>query len=133
MLGAAREAGVKRFIPSDFSLDMFKVKVGQIVSSDWRRQFATIAEDECRGVEVVHVLNEGFLDRKVVFGFINIISVDEQKAYFWGDGKQLMDYTTYADTARYTAEVAVDDKSVPKVFSVAGDSLSFEEMESLRN
>jgi nucleoside-diphosphate-sugar epimerase len=128
LLLAAREAGAKRFVPSDFSLDMFKVKVGQIISSDWRRQFATIAEDECGDVEVVHVLNGGFLDRQVVFGFINIINVDEHKAYFWGEGKQPMDYTTYADTARYTAEVAVDDKSVPKVFSVAGDSLSFEEM-----
>jgi uncharacterized protein YbjT (DUF2867 family) len=30
LLRAAREAGVKRFIPSDYSLDLFKVKPGQI-------------------------------------------------------------------------------------------------------
>jgi hypothetical protein len=37
-----------------------------------------------------------------------------------------MDWTTYADTARYTAEVAVDERPVPGVFSVAGEVLDFE-------
>jgi len=37
-----------------------------------------------------------------------------------------MDWTTYADTARYTAEVAIDQRPVPRIFSVAGDVLEFE-------
>ena len=76
----------------------------------------------CRSV----VLNGGFLDRGVLFGFIRVIDFEKQTAYVWGDGKQLMDWTTYADTARYTAEVAVDERPVPRVFSVAGDVLDFE-------
>jgi hypothetical protein len=36
-----------------------------------------------------------------------------------------MDWTTFADTARYTAEVAVDERPVPGKFSVAGDVLDF--------
>lgn len=128
LLLAAQEAGVKQFIPSDFSLDMFGVDLGQIDTSDMRRAFADTAEKKRGDMEVVHILNGGFLDRKVLFGFINIINVKEQKAYVWGDGNQPIDHTTYADTAKYTAEVAIDEKPVPSVFRVAGTSLSFQEM-----
>jgi len=126
LLRAARDAGVKRLIPSDYSLDLFKVKPGHIITSEWRRQFASVADAERGNVEVVHVLNGGFLDRRVLFGFIRIIDVEKQTAFFWGDGKQLMDWTTYADTARYVAEVAVDERPVGRIFSVAGDVLDFE-------
>ncbi len=125
LLRAAREAGVKRFIPSDYSLDLFKVKPGHIPTSDMRRQFASVADAERGNVEVVHVLNGGFLDRGVLFGFIRVIDLEKQTAYVWGDGDKQMDWTTYADTARYTAEVAVDERPVPRVFSVAGDVLDF--------
>jgi hypothetical protein len=71
-------------------------------------------------------LNGGFLDRGVLFGFIRVIDVEAQTAYVWGDGKQAMDWTTFADTARYAAEVALDERSVPRKFWVAGDVLDFE-------
>lgn len=128
LLLAAKVAGVKRFIPSDFSLDMFGVKKGQINTSDLRREFAEIAEKERGDIEVVHILNGGFLDKKVLFGFINIINVKEQKAYVWGDGEQPIDHTTYVDTAKYTAEVAIDEKSVPSSLRFAGTTLSFNGM-----
>lgn len=128
LLMAAKAAGVKRFIPSDFSLDIFGVALGQIDTSDMRRAFADVAEKERGEMEVVHILNGGFLDKKVLFGFINIINVKEQKAYVWGDGNQPIDHTTYADTAKYTAEVAVEDNPVPSTFRVAGTSLNFNEM-----
>jgi hypothetical protein len=126
LLRATRDAGVKRFIPSDYSLDLFKVRPGQIPTSDLRRQFASVAEAERGDVEVVHVLNGGFLDRGVLFGFLRVIDIDKQTAYLWGDGKQPMDWTTYADTARYTVEVAIDERPVPAKFTVAGDVLDFD-------
>ncbi|ATB28288.1 NmrA family NAD(P)-binding protein [Melittangium boletus] len=128
LLHAARHAGVRRFIPSDYALDLFKVKPGNIVTSEMRRQFALIEEAERGDVEVVHVLNGGFLDRGVLFGFIRVIDVEKQTAYVWGDGKQPMDWTTYEDTARYTAEVAVDDRPVPRKFGVAGSVVDFEQL-----
>ena len=63
LLRAAREVGVRLFIPSDYSLNLFKVKPGQIPTSEMRRQFALVADAERGNVEVVHVLNGGFLDR----------------------------------------------------------------------
>lgn len=125
LLRAARDAGVRRLIPSDYSLDMFKVPPGHIPTSDMRRTFASVADAERGQVEVVHVLNGGFLDRGVLFGFIRLIDVTTQTAYVWGDGDQPMDWTTYADTARYTAEVAVDERAVPPVFAIAGDVVDF--------
>jgi hypothetical protein len=70
-----------------------------------------VGELEARGAQVI----EGALGH-----------LEKQTAYVWGDGKHPMDWTTYADTARYTAEVAVDPRHVPRVFSVAGDVLDFE-------
>jgi nucleoside-diphosphate-sugar epimerase len=128
LLHAARDAGVRRFIPSDYSLDLFKVKPGNITTSEMRRQFALIEEKERGDVEVVHVLNGGFLDRGVLFGFIGMIDVEKQTAYVWGDGQELMDWTTYEDTARYTAEAAVDDRPVPRKFSVAGSVVDFAQL-----
>ncbi len=125
LLRAARDAGVHRFIPSDFSLDLFKVTPGQIVTCDWRRQFADAADTERGNVEVVHVLNGGFLDRNVLFGFIRVIDLETQTAYVWGDGEHPMDLTTYADTARYTAAAATDTNPIGSILGVAGDSLNF--------
>ena len=125
LLAAARQAGVRRLIPSTFSLDLFKVKAGQILTSDWRRQFADLADAQRGDVEVVHILNGGFLDRGVLFGFINVINPAEGKAYVWGDGKKTSYWTTYEDTARYTAAAAVDERRLPRALAVAGDALDF--------
>jgi hypothetical protein len=105
-LRAARDAGVRRFIPSDFSLNLFNLADGENINSDWRRAFARQADEERRGMEVVHVLNGAFLDRRVVFGFLGAIDLDKREAYFGGEGSARMQFTTYADTAAYTAEVA---------------------------
>ena len=40
----------------------------------------------------------------------------------WGGGRTPMDFTTYADTARYTA-LAATRPDVPERFEVAGDTL----------
>ena len=41
-----------------------------------------------------------------------------------------MDFTTFADTAAYTAAVAMDDRPVPDKIYVAGDVLTFDELVS---
>lgn len=125
LLRAAREASVRRFIPSTFSLDLFKVPEGQIVTSDWRRRFADLADAERGDVEVVHILNGGFLDRGVLFGFIDVINPETGEAHVWGDGKAVQYWTTYADTAAYAAAAAIDDRTLPRALGVAGAALDF--------
>ncbi|QEW20467.1 hypothetical protein LA6_002665 [Marinibacterium anthonyi] len=43
-----------------------------------------------------------------------------QHGFLWGDREALTDVTTYQDTGRFTAAVAVDDRVVPSAVQVAG-------------
>lgn len=125
LLRAARAAEVRRFIPSDYSLDLFGVPLGRIVTSDWRRRFAEIAQQERGDVEVVHVLTGGFLDRRVLFGFLNVIDPVQLRAHVWGEGRTEMHWTTCRDIAAYTAEAALDPRPLPPTLSIAGEVSSF--------
>lgn len=128
LLEAARGTGVRRFIPSDFSFNIFGLADGENVASDLRRSFASHAAESRGTVEVVHILNGCFIDRRVLFGFLGAFDTAAGKAFLWGDGEALMDFTTYEDTARFTAEVAVDPAPLDGVFSVAGDVLNFHQL-----
>lgn len=129
LLRAALGARARRFILSDYSFDLFNLAEGDNINSDWRRRFAREAEQEAKGaIEVVHVLNGAFLDKKVLFGFMGMFDLGAGVARVWGDGGQKMDFTTYEDTARYTAEAAVDPEKLPSKLNVAGDSLTFHEL-----
>ena len=77
---------------------------------------------------MVHVLNGAFLDRRVLFGFLGAVNLQKREAYGWGDGHAEMQFTTYDDTAAYTAAAALDDRPVPDKLFVAGDSLSFDRL-----
>lgn len=125
LLAAARRAGVRRFLPSDYSFDFFGLAEGENINSDWRRRFAVLAEEARGEVEVVHVLNGCFLDRGVLFGFLGAFDLAAGEAYLWGEGDAQMDFTTYADTARYIAEAATMSEAPPARFCVAGDTLDF--------
>ena len=59
LLKAAQEAGVKKFIPSTFSLNMFNIPEGEHPFLDSRVKFAKILEKS--GMPHVHILNGGWL------------------------------------------------------------------------
>jgi nucleoside-diphosphate-sugar epimerase len=127
-LRAAREAGVRRFIASDYSMNLFGLDDGDNIHSDFRREFARLAEAERGDVELVHLLNGAFLDRGVLFGFLGAFDLDKGEAYLWGDGEVKMEFTTFADTAAYAAAAAVDERTVPEKLYVAGNVLTFGEL-----
>lgn len=128
LLHAARQAGVRRFIPSSFSYNIFGLDDGDNPNTDERREFAKIADSERGEVEVVHILNGAFLDKRIVFGFLGAFDLQKGQALLWGDADAVTDVTTYWDTARFTAEAAVDEAPLPKVLEVAGETLSFNEL-----
>ncbi|GAB4208847.1 MAG: hypothetical protein OHK0022_39000 [Roseiflexaceae bacterium] len=127
-LRAARAAGVRRFIPSDYSFNLFALGQGENINSDWRREFSERAQAERGPVELVHILNGCFLDKGVLFGFLGAFDLERGEVYLWGDGEARMDFTTYADTAAYTAEAALDERVLPDKFFVAGEVLTFHEL-----
>jgi hypothetical protein len=130
LLDAARDSGARRFIPSDYSLNLFGVGEGENLNLDWRRQFAVHADATRGELEVVHLLNGCFLDKGVLFGFLGAFDLSAGKAFLWGEGDQTMDFTTYRDTADYAAAVATDSRPVPSRFEVAGESATFHQLVS---
>lgn len=121
LLRAARAAGARRFIPSDYSYNIFTLPEGINVNSDWRRTLAVKARGEVTGsFEVVHVLQGIFADRYVL-GFLGMLDAENGVVRYWGDGKTPIDWTTWEDTARFTAAAALDDRKVPEQLFVSGE------------
>lgn len=121
LLSAARAAGVRRFLPSDYSYNFFTLPEGININSDWRRAFAARAEDVSgRRVEVVHLL-QGIFASPYVLGFLGMLDEPAGVIRFWGDGRTPIDWTTWEDTARYAAAAATDPRPVPRRLYVAGD------------
>ena len=123
LLRAAKRAGVRRFIPSDYSYNIFTLPEGINVNSDWRRALATAARQEATdSFEVVHVMQGIFADAYVL-GFLGILDNEKGVIRYWGDGKVPIDWTTWEDTARFTAAAALDDGRVPERLFVSGDRM----------
>lgn len=116
---AAASNGVRRMLPSDFALDIFKAPPGEHYFFDLRRTAdAMIAGYR---LEQVNVLGGAFMD-----GFVSaFFDHDAHTATYWGDGTERFDATTTDDTARYAARAAVDTALPGGKFAVAAEQLSF--------
>lgn len=120
---AAASNGVRRMLPSDFAIDLFKATPGEHLPFDLRRE-----ADEAiasLGMEHVHVLTGALLDTLATGA--GIIEFDDETgvASFWGTGEERFDATTVDDTARYAARAAVDPSVPSGKFAVAGQQVSF--------
>lgn len=121
---AAKAVGARRFLPSDFSYNLFTLPAGINLNTDWRRTLAERARGEVSPTfELVHVMPGIFADRGVL-GFLGVFDAERDLVRYWGDGTTPIDWTTLADTARFTAAAALDDGAVPERFFVAGERLS---------
>lgn len=116
LLDAAVAAKVNRFIPSDFSLDFTKCPVGTNRNLDLRRQFHTSLNES--GIAWTSILNGAFMD--MLAGDMPLVVDKFHKVLYWNSKKQPLDFTTYADTAAYTARVAADPEPTPKFLRIAG-------------
>ncbi|WP_112471134.1 NmrA family NAD(P)-binding protein [Streptomyces triticisoli] len=103
LVRAAEKAGARRFIPSDFAVDVTKLEDGDNFMIDWRRQAAAAYADT--GLEVISVLNGAFYE--VMIGFMGLVDWEAGTVSHWGDPDQPLDLTSVADTAAYTAAVAL--------------------------
>jgi nucleoside-diphosphate-sugar epimerase len=123
LIRAAKAAGARRFIPSDYSYNHFTLPAGINVNSDWRRALAEQASVEASdGFEVVHVMQGIFAD-KYVLGFLGMFDASREVLRYWGDGKTPIDWTTWEDTARFAAAAALDEGAVPAHLFVRGDRM----------
>lgn len=119
LLTAAVEAGVPRFIPSDFSLDFTKTPEGTNRNLDLRREFR--ARLDAAPIAATSILNGMFAD--LLTGEAPLILFPLNRIVYWGEADQPLDFTTIADTAEYTAAAALDDDT-PRDLRIAGDTLT---------
>ena len=123
LLEAAVQAGVQRFIPSDFSIDFTGLPPGRNRNLDLRREFHRRLEQ--RPIAATTVFCGAFAE--LLTGPMPLVLFRPRRVLYWGDADQRMDFTTEDDTAAFTARAALDP-SAPRFLRIAGDQLSAREL-----
>ncbi len=106
---AAESNGVRRFVASDFAIDLFKAPAAAPMFAT-RREAAEILDG--LDLEVLHVLTGGFLDLMLHPAYPGFVNAADSTVTYWGEGTEVFDMTTVEDTARLTARLALDDHLV---------------------
>ena len=120
---AGKRNGVRRILPSDYALDLFKATPGEHPAFDMRTNAdAKIGEI---GLEQVNVLQGGFME--LFLPGAGAVDLEAGTISFFGDGNQAVEVTSVADTARMIARIALDPEVAPGKFAFAGDRRSFRE------
>ena len=119
LLDAAVAAGVKRFIPSDYSIDFTNLIEGQNRNLDWRREFHQYLET--KPIKATTVFNGAFMD--LLTTDMPLILFKQKRILCWGNPNQIMEFTTTQNVARFTAAAAMDQET-PRYLLVAGDRLN---------
>lgn len=119
LLDAAVEAGVPRFIPSDFCLDYRATRPGDNRNMDLRRAFAERCD--AAPIRITSILNGPFAE--LLQGEAPIVLHRPRRVLYWGDADQLFDFTTKDDVAAFTADAALD-ADAPRYLSIVGDEIS---------
>ena len=123
LLGAAIEAHVPRFIPSDYSIDFTRQPPGENRNLDWRREFHQRLD--AASIAATTIYNGAFAE--LLTAQMPLILFKRKRVLYWGDADQRMDFTTIDDMAAFTARAALDP-STPRFLRVAGDQISAREL-----
>lgn len=126
LLKASIDNGVHRFVPSDFSGDFTKLPEGSHRNFDLRRRFHRVAEAmftrENSTIEFTSIFQGGFTEL-LGSGWVLFDYKKLQVGYF-GSPDDPMEYTTWKNTAEYTACVALDDRPTPRSLAIAGQRMT---------
>lgn len=114
---------MRRFIPSDFALDLWNAPAGAPMFALRREADAAIDELD---LEVLHVLNGAFMDMMLDPRTARVVDLDRGVGNFYGDGTDQFDLTLIDDIARFTARLAVDQSATAGVYAISGSTTSFE-------
>ncbi len=118
-LEAAVEANVKRFIPSDYSIDFTNLKEGQNRNLDLRRAFHNYLEK--LPIKATTIFNGAFMD--LLTTDMPLILFNQKKILCWGNANQILKFTNTQNVAEFTAAAAIDDNT-PRYLRITGDKLS---------
>jgi uncharacterized protein YbjT (DUF2867 family) len=125
LLEASVKNGISRFVPSDYSVDYFKLNYGDNVNLDLRKK--TFEAIEKSGIGYTIFLNGAFTE---IFTnqYFNVIDFENGTVNFWGDGTEKFDITTIPDTAKYIASAVFDETTLNQIVYIAGDETTMNEV-----
>lgn len=125
LIEAAEAKGVKRMIPSDYSVDYRKLDWGDNYNLDMRKKvFQALKQSQ---LDYTLILNGCFTE--ILFGsFLEVFDFDTGTFSYWGEGETLCDVTTTDDTAKYVAEAIADPEMSNTALEIAGDVLSMKQV-----
>jgi nucleoside-diphosphate-sugar epimerase len=121
LLTAAERAGVRRMIPSEFSIGLYGYGYGVNVMSDLRRSFAHSFDSSTVARTSVSI---GAFPEYFLAPLHEILDPAAGTFSVWGDGNRPIDITTIPDTAAYTAAIALDPGTAGRDVHIAGQQLS---------
>jgi hypothetical protein len=120
VLDGALQAGVPRFIPSDFCTDYTDLVPGENRNFDLRRAFRAYLD--ATSIQASSIFNGAFAD--ILQYNTPVLNLKEKSIGYWGDKADwLLDFTTMDNTAAFTAEVALDDEA-PRNLQIASFQVS---------
>ncbi|MBD2102540.1 NmrA family NAD(P)-binding protein [Leptolyngbya sp. FACHB-261] len=125
LLQASEQAGVKRFMPSDFTLDYHKLDYGDNFNIDMRKRFFEVLQRS--SVPYVSVNNGSFME-VLSSPFIGTIDVEAETFNYWGTGDQSADFTAISDVAKYVAEVIADASLTNVTLEFVGEVATFKQL-----
>jgi hypothetical protein len=120
VLDGALQAGVPRFIPSDFCTDYRDLVPGENRNFDLRREFKAYLDST--SIQASSIFNGAFAD--ILKYNTPVLNLKDKSIGYWGEKADWkLDFTTMDDTAAFTAEVALDD-SAPRDLQIASFQIS---------
>ncbi|MGY3054000.1 nucleoside-diphosphate-sugar epimerase [Pedobacter sp. UYEF25] len=120
ILDGATQAGVARFIPSDFCTDYNDLVPGENRNFDLRREFKAYLDRT--PIKASSIFNGAFAD--ILKYNTPVLNLKDKSIAYFGDNKEWkLDFTTMDNTAAFTAEVALDNDA-PRNLQIASFQVS---------
>jgi nucleoside-diphosphate-sugar epimerase len=119
LLEGAVQAGVPRFIPSDYALDFNQLAPGENRNLDWHREFQQRLDRA--PIAATSILNGMFME--LLLGNAPFILFKWNRVLYWENADQVLEFTSMDDVAKVTAAAALDP-AAPRFVRVAGDRLT---------
>jgi len=104
LIDAAVEAGVKRFVPSEFGIDTSNPKISGLPVFGAKVKVAHHIEELAKQGKITHtnIIISAFADWGLNVGFLGF-NLKTHEATLWDDGKHLAVFTAVKDIASFTA------------------------------
>ena len=119
---AAVRSGVRRFIPSDFAIDLFNAPAG---APQFEARKDAERAIEAMDLQVLHVLGGAFMDGMFGPGSNGPVDLNEGTITYWGTGDEPFDLATVDDTARFAARLAVDHDARAGVHTISAGPTTY--------